>query len=170
MKVLASAVQGLTFLNRIGTEFFLYSPAVHLLDKGSRLSTAQLADRLIHARQHVPFVQANLLESGADDFLRHPFDEVELRARIASLVRLKRYTDELESAESVILGLGATIEARDPCTKGHCQRLASYAHNLGRRLRLASPIIVAVSGRAATTPAVSRVVVPLLPQSSEDAG
>ena len=39
----------------------------NLLDKGSRLSTEQIADRLIHAKSHVPFVQANLLESGADD-------------------------------------------------------------------------------------------------------
>jgi B12-binding domain/radical SAM domain protein of rhizo-twelve system len=39
----------------------------NLLDKGTRISTAQLAERLIHARRSVPFVQANLLESGTDD-------------------------------------------------------------------------------------------------------
>jgi B12-binding domain/radical SAM domain protein of rhizo-twelve system len=39
----------------------------NLLDKGSRLTTEQIADRLVYARQHVPFVQANLLESGSDD-------------------------------------------------------------------------------------------------------
>lgn len=39
----------------------------NLLDKGSRLTTEQLAERLIHARRFVPFVQANLLESGSDD-------------------------------------------------------------------------------------------------------
>lgn len=39
----------------------------NLLDKGSRLSTGDLAARLIHAKSVVPFVQANLLESGADD-------------------------------------------------------------------------------------------------------
>jgi putative two-component system response regulator len=61
---------------------------------------------------------------------------MELHARIQSLVRLKRYTDELESAESVILGLGATIEARDPSTNGHCQRLAYYATRLGTSLGL----------------------------------
>ena len=65
-----------------------------------------------------------------------PFDTMELHARIQSLVRLKRYTDELESAESVILGLGATIEARDPSTNGHCQRLAHYATKLGMALGL----------------------------------
>ena len=76
------------------------------------------------------------IECGADDFLTKPFDAVELRARIKSLVRLKRYTDELESAESVILGLGATIEARDPCTQGHCERLAYLARTLGQRIKL----------------------------------
>lgn len=39
----------------------------NLLDKGSRLTTEQLTERLIEAKRHVPFVQANLLESGADD-------------------------------------------------------------------------------------------------------
>jgi hypothetical protein len=39
----------------------------NLLDKGSRLTTAQITERLITAKQHVPFVQANLLESGSDD-------------------------------------------------------------------------------------------------------
>jgi B12-binding domain/radical SAM domain protein of rhizo-twelve system len=39
----------------------------NLLDKGSKLTTEQLAERLIHARRFVPFVQANLLESGSDD-------------------------------------------------------------------------------------------------------
>jgi B12-binding domain/radical SAM domain protein of rhizo-twelve system len=39
----------------------------NLLDKGSRLTTTQIAGRLACARLHVPFVQANLLESGSDD-------------------------------------------------------------------------------------------------------
>ncbi len=76
------------------------------------------------------------IDAGCDDFLTKPFDPMELHARIQSLVRLKRYTDELESAEAIILGLGATIEARDPYTRGHCQRLAHYATTLGRSLRL----------------------------------
>src|SRR5262245_38906440 len=76
------------------------------------------------------------IRAGCDDFITKPFDAAELHARIASLVRLKRYTDDLESAETVILGLGATIEARDPSTRGHCQRLAVYATTLGRTLSL----------------------------------
>jgi putative two-component system response regulator len=76
------------------------------------------------------------LAAGADEFLTKPFDPAELRVRMSSLVRLKRYTDELESAEAIILGLGATIEARDPSTRGHCQRLARYATALGASIGL----------------------------------
>ena len=84
------------------------------------------------------------IEAGCDDFLIKPFDSAELHARIQSLVRLKRFTDELESAEAVILGLGATIEARDPCTNGHCQRLAHYATQLGKSLGLDADDIAAL--------------------------
>lgn len=37
------------------------------LDKMCRQSTDELADRLIHARRSVPFVQANLIETSGDD-------------------------------------------------------------------------------------------------------
>ena len=76
------------------------------------------------------------INAGADDFVSKPFDAGELRARIHSLVRLKRYTDELESAESVIVSLALTVEARDAYTEGHCERLAQYATALGLELGL----------------------------------
>lgn len=37
------------------------------LDKGCRISTQELSERLILAKQHIPFVQANLIETPADD-------------------------------------------------------------------------------------------------------
>ncbi|HEX5214982.1 MAG TPA: HD domain-containing phosphohydrolase [Vicinamibacterales bacterium] len=76
------------------------------------------------------------IEAGADDFLAKPVDVAELRARVKSLVRLKRYTDDLDSAESVIMSLARTIEARDPNTEGHCERLAKFAVTLGAGLGL----------------------------------
>jgi anaerobic magnesium-protoporphyrin IX monomethyl ester cyclase len=38
-----------------------------LLDKKCKISTAEISDRLIHAKRRVPFVQANLLDSKKDD-------------------------------------------------------------------------------------------------------
>jgi putative two-component system response regulator len=84
------------------------------------------------------------IHAGADDFLTKPFDAEELQARVGSLIRLKRYTDELESAESVILSLAMTVEARDAYTDGHCQRLARYATALGRALNLTDEEVAAL--------------------------
>jgi len=84
------------------------------------------------------------IEAGADDFVHKPFDLEELKARIRSLLRLKQYTDELDSAESVILSLALTVEARDSSTSGHCQRLARYATMLGTELGLRSDEIAAL--------------------------
>src|SRR5262245_38835865 len=76
------------------------------------------------------------LEVGADDFLIKPVNEAEMTARVRSLLRIKRYTDELDTAESVIVSLALTVEARDGTTDGHCQRLARYAVRLGLELGL----------------------------------
>jgi len=74
------------------------------------------------------------LAAGADDFFAKPVEFVELRTRVAVLLRIKDLLDQLEHAENVITTLGTTIEARDPYTAGHCQRLARYAVALGRAL------------------------------------
>jgi putative two-component system response regulator len=99
------------------------------------------------------------IEAGCDDFLTKPFDSPELHARIQSLLRLKAYTDELESAEVVILGLGATIEARDPSTNGHCQRLAHYATMLGKSLGLDDTDVAAL-GRGGFLHDIGKIAVP----------
>jgi putative two-component system response regulator len=74
------------------------------------------------------------LDAGADDYVSKPVNAQELRARVRSLLRIKRYTDDLDSAESVIVSLALTIEARDAYTDGHCQRLARYGVALGREI------------------------------------
>lgn len=76
------------------------------------------------------------LEAGADDFLGKPFNKVELRARVRSLLRLKRYTDELESVEAVLFSLARSVEGRDAYTGDHCGRISAHSVALGKRIGL----------------------------------
>ena len=85
------------------------------------------------------------IHAGADDFLIKPFDAEELHARGASLARLKEYTDELESAEAILRSLALTIDARDPYTDGHCERLSRFAVALGRSLALSKDELSALA-------------------------
>jgi putative two-component system response regulator len=84
------------------------------------------------------------LAAGADDFFAKPFDLLEIRTRVAALMRMKFLLDQLERAESVITTLGLTIEARDPYTAGHCERLARYAVGLGKALNVDEAMLKAL--------------------------
>jgi putative two-component system response regulator len=99
------------------------------------------------------------INAGADDFLSKPIDVNELLARSRSLLRLKQYTDELENAESVLFSLALSIEARDPYTRGHCERLAEMSSRLGERLQLSEEYITALR-RAGVVHDIGKVVVP----------
>jgi putative two-component system response regulator len=76
------------------------------------------------------------LAAGADDFFTKPVEFVELRTRLAALLRVKTLLSQLDRAEAVITTLALTIEARDPYTLGHCDRLSRYAGALGEALGL----------------------------------
>ncbi len=81
---------------------------------------------------------------GADDFLNKPANKHELLARVHSLLRLKQFTDELDNAETVLFSLALTIEAKDPYTEGHCDRLSKYSVALGEKLGLPQELRVAL--------------------------
>ncbi|MGH9601134.1 MAG: HD-GYP domain-containing protein [Terriglobales bacterium] len=99
------------------------------------------------------------IEAGADDFLSKPIHQEELLARVRSLVKLKEFTDELDHAEAVVETLALGVEARDPYTQGHCERLSHYASDLGRRLRLDNESIVALR-RGGVLHDIGKIVVP----------
>jgi putative two-component system response regulator len=81
---------------------------------------------------------------GADDFLNKPVNKHELLARVHSLLRLKQFTDELDNAETVLFSLALSIEAKDPYTEGHCDRLSKYSVALGEKLGLPEDLRVAL--------------------------
>jgi putative two-component system response regulator len=100
-------------------------------DRDTRLIPVVLVTGLAERADRIEGINA-----GADDFLTKPFDAHELRARVRSLVRLKRFTDDLDRADSVILSLGLTVEARDRYTMGHCERMARFGGAFGVHLKL----------------------------------
>jgi len=96
---------------------------------------------------------------GADDFLSKPVNKHELLARVHSLLRLKEFTDELENAETVLFSLALSIEAKDPYTEGHCERLSKYCVTMAERLQLPDEMRVALR-RAGIVHDVGKIVVP----------
>jgi putative two-component system response regulator len=84
------------------------------------------------------------IEAGADDFLNKPFNVAEFVARVRASLRFKQITDELENAEKVLFSLALGVEAKDPSTNGHCERLARYSVKLGEKLGLDSNLLKAL--------------------------
>lgn len=99
------------------------------------------------------------IEAGADDFLSKPVDQAELLTRVHSLLSVKARTGQFEEAESVLFALARSIEAKDPYTEGHCERLADYSARLGKRIGLREDEVIALQ-RAGFVHDVGKVAVP----------
>lgn len=76
------------------------------------------------------------LDVGADDFLSKPFNRLELMARVRSLLRIKSLHDDLDSSENIIFTLALALEAKDPYTKGHSERVAKLSSRLAEEIGL----------------------------------
>ena len=99
------------------------------------------------------------IEAGADDFINKPVNRQELLARVRALLKLKQFTDELEHAETVLFALALSIEAKDPYTEGHCDRLSQYSEELAKRLSLAEEERIALR-RGGVVHDIGKVAVP----------
>jgi len=74
------------------------------------------------------------VQAGCDDVIAGPIHAETLIARVKSLLRLKTIVDERDDAETVLNALARTLEAKDPYTLGHADRVAQYAVELGKAL------------------------------------
>lgn len=99
------------------------------------------------------------LRVGADDLLIKPVERDHLVARVQSALKIKSFTDELERAESVLFALARSIEAKDPYTEGHCDRLSRWSERLGQEIGLNEDEVIALR-RAGTVHDIGKVAVP----------
>jgi adenylate cyclase len=72
------------------------------------------------------------IEAGADDFVPKPFDQLELLARVRSLLRVKTYHDEIERQKAELADWNRTLEDR-------VQQQVDELGRLGRLRRFLSP-------------------------------
>jgi putative two-component system response regulator len=122
----------------------------------TRLIPVVLISGLINANDRIV-----ALECGADDYLNKPVRKDEFVARIRSLLRMKQFTDDLETAEGVLFSLALSIEAKDPYTEGHCARLSKYSVDLATALGLPEEERSALR-KAAVVHDIGKVAVPEL--------
>ena len=94
----------------------------------------QLTPVVLISSAPTPVEMEQSREAGAADFWGMPASLDEGLGRIQSLLRLKSYIDE--QAQSVVLSLARSIEAKHCLTDGHSDRLAEFALQLGEDLGL----------------------------------
>jgi putative two-component system response regulator len=97
--------------------------------------------------------------AGATEILAKPFEMVELQVRVRSALRQKRLLDQLDNAEAILFNLARTVEAKDPTTGDHCDRLCVYAVHLGKTLKLGSEDLDALR-RGAILHDIGKVAIP----------
>lgn len=76
------------------------------------------------------------IQSGANDFIGKPYDPTELKVRVSSALEMKNLQATLVNVDEVIFAFARAVEARDPYTRGHSERVGRYAMKFAGALGL----------------------------------
>ncbi len=76
------------------------------------------------------------IQAGTDDFLTKPIDPQEITARVKSLLRVRHLNEQLEKVENILFTLAKALEAKDPYTEGHSERVTDFAKRLAKEIGL----------------------------------
>ena len=99
------------------------------------------------------------IELGADDYLMKPYNKLELLARVNSLIRFKKMTDQLESTEATLFALAKTIEAKDKYTEGHSERVSIYSRRLATKIGM-SDVELDIMSKGALLHDIGKIGIP----------
>ncbi|TMG31807.1 MAG: response regulator [Chloroflexi bacterium] len=86
------------------------------------------------------------LDAGADDFLAKPFDKTELLARVRSLLRVKRYHDDLARALERQIAIGEVLRVIGSSAFDLDTVLRTVASRAARLCRAENVVIWRISG------------------------
>jgi putative two-component system response regulator len=109
----------------------------------SEPATALLPIILVTARGRLEDKVAGL-DAGASDFITKPFEPAELLARVRSNQRLSSALTRLENTRDVLIALASAIDAKDPVTEHHCDRVAELALTLAGAAGLSDEAVEAI--------------------------
>jgi putative two-component system response regulator len=85
------------------------------------------------------------LDSGADDFISKPFQQLELLARLRSAFRTREMVRRMEQAHAIVAALANAVEAKDLGLKDHCRHLAYRSARLAAYVGLRGEELEAVA-------------------------
>jgi putative two-component system response regulator len=114
---------------------------------------------ILIARREDAALEASAIAAGADEFLVRPLVAEPLVARVQAILRRTPVSGTEDDFTSVLLSLAQAVEARDPATGRHCQRVSVLCSTLGAAIGLPSEELVTLQ-RGAFLHDIGKIAVP----------